>query len=78
MEYKARLDREFEEFIKEKLDPEGNHLDEDKKLIVDFDYFQKMVQACWWWSRYRYEKAAEAMQTMRRELLRQENMKMYK
>ena len=42
MERKEKLDAEFDDFIKNKMDPDGDHLDADKKLI-EYEYFYSMV-----------------------------------
>ena len=42
MERKEKLDGEFDDFIKNKMDPDGDHLDADKKLI-EYEYFYSMV-----------------------------------
>jgi len=42
-ERKVRLDKEFDDFVKNKLDPKGDHLDADKKIVKDFDYFHMVI-----------------------------------
>ena len=74
----VKLDAQFEEFIAKRLDPEGDHLDKDTGIIIDFEYFLKLVTAIFFWKKYRFEADGEKYAEMRREMLKGNNMQMYK
>jgi len=53
-------------------------LDKDTGIIIDFEYFLKLVTAIFFWKKYRFEADGEKYAEMRREMLKGNNMQMYK
>ena len=59
----------FDEFIEQHLDPKGNHVGETLGIIVDFEYFLKLVTAIFFWKKFRFEYEADRYSQMKRLML---------
>ena len=60
------------------MDPEGDHVDEQAGVIKDFDYFLKVLTAIFFWKKFRFAYDKDRFMEVRRKMLADNNMPMYK
>ena len=70
-ERETKLKAQFNKFMKKHLDLKSNHVDADKGIIVDFEYFLKVVTGIFFWKKMRFEHDRLKYIEMRRVMLKE-------